>query len=91
MTGDSPELAAAKATLSDLVDRRRPFNTGGNPHTFLELHGARMVEVTAFEPDPTTYRCEYYYHATLNRLYRRVVTHRRDDGVIKAQWIPASS
>jgi hypothetical protein len=28
-----------------------------------------MVNVTAFEPDPNTYRDDYYYHAVLNTLY----------------------
>lgn len=86
----SAKLDAIGATLVDLFDRRGPLTTGGNPHTLLELGGARIVEMTQFEPDPKTYRHEYYYNTVLNRLFRRIVTHRRADGVIKAQWVPAS-
>lgn len=79
--------AASRAAVSDILGRRRPAGQGGTPLNFLELYGARMVEVTAFEPDPRTYRGEYYYNCSLNRLFRRIVTHRRPDGVIKAQWV----
>lgn len=84
------ELDKSRAAVEDILSRRGPAVAGGNPFNFLELHGARMVEVTAYEPDPRTYRGEYYYNATLNRLFRRIVTHRRPDGVIKAQWVPCS-
>lgn len=74
----------------DVNNRRNPITFGGNPINFLELTGAHMIEVTAFEPDPCTCREDYYYNAVHNRLYRRIVTHRRNDGVIKAQWVPYS-
>lgn len=84
------DLAKRRAAVADVLSRRGPASVGGNPLNFLELYGATMVEVTAFEPDPRTYRHEYYYNAAGNRLYRRIVTDRRADGVIKAQWVPAS-
>lgn len=83
-------LASSRATIADVLSRRGPATVGGNPLNFLELYGAAMVEVTAFEPDPRTFRGEYYYNAVTDRLYRRIVTARRADGVIKAQWVPAS-
>ncbi len=84
------DLAKSGATVRDILQRRGPITTGGNPLNFLELSGARMVETTAFEPDPRTYRHEYYYNVIHNRLYRRIVTERRTDGIIKAQWVPCS-
>ena len=31
--------------------------------------GVKMVDVTAFEPDPNTFRDNYYYNAVHNTLY----------------------
>lgn len=76
--------------LLDIVSQRGRMTAGGNPLNFMELYGAAMVETTAFEPDARTYRGEYYYNVLHNRLYRRIVTTRRPDGVIKAQWVPCS-
>lgn len=97
----STTVEQIQATLTDLASRRGPSVTlipptagpasaGHDAHTLLELHGARIVEVTAFEPDPKTYRGEYYYNAVLNRLYRRIVAERRRDGVVKAHWVACS-
>lgn len=86
----SDAIATGRATIADIISRRGPASVGGNPLNYLELYGATMVETTPFEPDPRTYRHEYYYNTVSNRLYRRLVTARRADGVIKAQWIPCS-
>lgn len=86
----STALTKMRAAIADIVSRRSPVSVGGLPHNFLELYGATMVEMLSYEPDPRTYRHEYYYNTVLNRLYRRIVTHRRADGVIKAQWVPCS-
>ena len=81
-------LDQIRTTLRDLATRRGPVTVGGLPHNFLELYGAEMVEVTAFEPDPKTYRNEYYYNASQNQLYRRIVIERRTDGIVIAKWFP---
>lgn len=97
---------AIQATLTALASRRGsplgPLATGrtkisGNanskllyPATFLELNGARIIEVTAFEPDAMTYRGEYYYNAILNRLYRRIITKSNGKKIQKAHWVSCS-
>lgn len=43
-----------------------------NPYWFIERVMGRMVEMTAFEPDPNTTTLEYYYNAELNFLYKRI-------------------
>ena len=52
---------------------------------FLELNGATIIEPTAFEPDPTTYRRSHYYNAITNTLYRKVTT-RSQPGITVAHW-----
>jgi hypothetical protein len=61
--------------LADLFSRRSKFsNSYGENVRFLELHGARIIEPTAFEPDPFTHRGDFYYNAVDNALYRKVKT-----------------
>lgn len=47
---------------------------GGLPHQWVELMGGRMVQEMFYEPDPVTYRDDYYYNTRLNRLYRKLKT-----------------
>lgn len=47
---------------------------GGNPHQFIELYGGEIVECYFHEPDPQTYREDYYYNSRLNRLFKKVQT-----------------
>ncbi len=70
--------------LTDLFDRRGEPGGGFENARFLELHGATIIEPTAFEPDPVTHHHEYYYNAITNRLYRRVIS--RDGAVKTAHW-----
>ena len=44
---------------------------GGNPHQFVELLGGKLVEMVAYQPDPLTFRDEYYYNTMTNHLYKR--------------------
>lgn len=71
--------------LQDLIARRGLKRTGEFTARVLELDGATIIEPTAFEPDPTTYRGEYYYNAITNILYRRVIV-RQEPGVVVAHW-----
>ena len=57
--------------LDDIFNRRRLNADRGDCVWFLEKHGARIVEPTAFEPDPNTHRSDYYYNAIENALYRK--------------------
>ena len=78
-------LNKSKAFIGDLLNRR---NVGYKGHTNIrsvELLGGRIIEPTAFEPDPSTYRGEYYYNAVTNALYRRIIT-RRSNGITFAHW-----
>lgn len=76
--------------LTDLMSRRTSKQVGGWPAWFLELNGATIIEPTAFEPDPTTYRGEYYYSTETNTLYRKVITMQKP-GVVVAHWQKASA
>ena len=71
--------------LTDLNDRRTIRSIGDWSAWMLELNGAKVIEPTAFEPDPATHRSEYYYNAETNVLYRKIVT-RREPGVVVAHW-----
>ena len=62
-----------------------PRSVGHNPIWFLELHGAAIIEPTAFEPDPATHRGTHYYNATTNTLYKKVIT-RNEPGIVIAHW-----
>jgi hypothetical protein len=85
-------LDKTNAFLEDLLAVRGPSSGGGNAHRAVEMYGGNMVETTAFEPDPTTFRGNYYYNTVRNVLYRKVVTeHKPREGSIIAHWKPASS
>lgn len=75
--------------LADLANRRGRPGPGHNPVWFLEKRGGTIVEPTAFEPDPATYRHDFYYNAETNTLYKKVVT-RRERGIVVAHWQKAS-
>lgn len=82
---DDTTLAKSTAFLQDLLDRRGVRKGGFNNIRFVELDGGRIIEPTAFEPDPRTYRGEYYYNAIENTLYRKIVT-RKEPGIVVAHW-----
>ena len=85
---DTADVIAA--TLQDLANRRGCDRIGGLPFDFLEIFGGRLVETSMFEPDPRTYRWEYYYNVTLNKLFRRIVVDKQPNGIIIAKWLQAS-
>ena len=91
----------AFATINDVLDRRKRQSYGNTaptqsnykpkhipgPAHWLELNGATIIEPTKFEPDPDTYRGDYYYNTTTNRLYKKI-TSRKDKktGITVAHW-----
>jgi hypothetical protein len=71
--------------LQDLSERLGVRSASSDSFRFLELNGASIIEPTAFEPDPATYRLSHYYNAVTNTLYRKVVT-RNEPGIVVAYW-----
>jgi len=57
----------------DILSMRHP-GVGYNPTRFVELYGAEMVPMSRVEPDPNTFRSEYYYNTRQNALYRKLPT-----------------
>lgn len=85
------KLSLSEATTNDIGLRQGNPGGGFCDPRFLELYGARIIEPTAFEPDPRTYRGEYYYNAVTNQLFRKVIS--RNDpktGIITANWVAVS-
>lgn len=78
-------LDTTNAFLSDLQSRRNSKRTGQQNVRLVELNGGKIIEPTAFEPDPVSHRDEYYYNAITNTLYRRIWTRNRD-GLQNAHW-----
>jgi hypothetical protein len=91
----------AFATINDVLNRRKRQSYGNKepiqsehkpqhipgPAHWLELNGATVIEPTKFEPDPNTYRGDYYYNTTTNRLYKKIVSRRdKKTGVVVAHW-----
>lgn len=82
---DATSLSKTNEFLEDLLSRRGIKKGGFNNIRFVELEGGRIIEPTAFEPDPRTHRGEYYYNAITNVLYRKIIT-RKEPGIIVAHW-----
>lgn len=75
--------------LNDLIQRRGIPSVGYDPTWFIELHGGTVVEPLPFPPDAATHRHDYYYNATNNTLYRKVIS-RQEPGIIVAHWQKSS-
>ncbi len=74
-----------KAFLTDIAAKRGKKSGGGNPAWFLEKEGATVIVPTSFEPDPNTYRDNYYYNAKTNALYVKIITKYKDNTAV-ASW-----
>jgi hypothetical protein len=71
--------------LVDLFSRRLNDEIGGLGVRTVELYGGMVIEPTAFEPDPTTYRDEYYYNAISNALFKKIIV-RKEFSILSAYW-----
>ena len=71
--------------LVDLFNRRLNDEIGGQGVRTVELYGGMVIEPTAFEPDPTTHRDEYYYNAVSNALYKKIIV-RKEYSILSAYW-----
>jgi hypothetical protein len=61
--------------MSDILTEiftHRPKSLGYNCNRFVELAGGREVPIQFYEPDPNTFRLNYYYNSRLNILYKKV-------------------
>lgn len=76
---------ATREFLTVLFNKRNTKRLGHENIRNVELVGGTIIEPTAFEPDARTHRNEYYYNATNNILYRKIVT-RNEPGIIHAYW-----
>lgn len=47
---------------------------GGNPTRYLELAGAKFVTESFYEPDPITFRDQFYYNVRINKLFKKINT-----------------
>ena len=47
---------------------------GGNPLQYIERGGAKIVTQSYYEPDPVTFRDQFYYNTRLNRLFKKINT-----------------
>ena len=62
-------------TLADILNRRKAISGNTNQNNtfwWLEKHGASICEATQFEPDPNTYRHDYYFNTKDNALFRKL-------------------
>lgn len=80
---------ALSNSILDLHEKRGKITIGYNPHRFIELFGGEVVEIWNYEPDPRTFRGDYYYNARTNQLFRKIVS-TGPDGAILAHWRNAS-
>lgn len=63
------------SSYRDIVSQRNNHQIGGGtPIQFIELTGGVLVPQSFYEPDPSTYRYQFYYNARLNRLFKKLST-----------------
>lgn len=77
--------------LSELEQKRKHVGIGYTPYNYLETYGATLVEILAFEPDPLTYRNDYYYNGAENVLYKRTITKRINGTPMVGYWKSVST
>jgi len=54
------------------IRARHPVVKGvSNSYHYVKLLGGNVVHATAFEPDPNTFRQDYYYNVVSNSLYKK--------------------
>jgi hypothetical protein len=64
--------APSRLTANVLSRRAAEPLGGGLPLRFMELRGAQFVEQSFFEPDPVTFRNQFYYNTRLNKLFKKI-------------------
>lgn len=64
-------MATDEDILEGIISRRGSPTIGGNPHAFVKLFGGKIVPFSNYEPDPITFRDEFYYNTRLNQLFKK--------------------
>ena len=84
---EARKISDRELFLNDINTRRNLQSISNNFMTarLLEIDGANIIEPTAFEPDPNTYRNKYYYNAISNTLYMKMIN-RQEPGLVVAYW-----
>jgi len=60
-------------TLADVINLRTSHATGAGLNLrFVELAGAKMVEESYYEPNPITFRDQFYYNTRINQLFKKI-------------------
>lgn len=74
--GDNQEsdVYTKREFLYDLQERRKSRKIGRDPIWYLERYGANIIKPVAFEPNPDTYRGDFYYNSKENSLYRKAIS-----------------
>jgi hypothetical protein len=58
--------------ILESIFSRRGGGRGGNSHRTVELFDGKMVPTLNNEPDPDTFREDWYYNTRRNKLYKRI-------------------
>ena len=63
--------------MSDPIDeifahRGKSTSFSGVSHNFITLFGGKPTELIFYEPDPNTYRDNFYYNTRENRLFKKM-------------------
>jgi hypothetical protein len=59
--------------LSNVISHRASEALGGGlPLQFMELRGAHFVDQLFYEPDPVTFRSQFYYNTRINKLFKKI-------------------
>jgi hypothetical protein len=58
--------------FEEIIAARGAPSVGGNALTYLGLGGADIIEQLWYEPDPLTFRGDYYYNTKTNQLFKKI-------------------
>jgi len=56
-----------------LVKRGRTGPFLGHTHNFITLFNGKPVELSFYQPDPNTFRDDYYYNSRENQLFKKIL------------------
>ena len=86
----SPSEPPTTEFIQDVIARRGIKRIGEQTIRIVEFVGGEVIEPTAFEPDASTHRNNFYYSTITNALYRKIIT-RNEPGIIVAHWQKVSN
>lgn len=58
--------------INEIFNNRNNSLLGGNPHSFVKLLNGQIITYLYYEPDPNTFRSEYYYNTRLNKIFKKI-------------------